>query len=120
MPPLADHLDEILEFFRQRTGVAHWVGTVGIGICASGHEYLDEPALAVMLGEFSAESFKLFSGVRSSDDVATRRFECGGRPAHFGIVHVDYDTLARTPKRSASLYRRIIESNGADLDRAAA
>lgn len=43
-----------------------------------------------------------------------------GYAKRFGIVHVDYDTLARTPKRSASLYRRIIESNGADLGRVAA
>jgi small ligand-binding sensory domain FIST len=86
---LADDLSDILDFFRHRTGVAHWVGTVGIGICASGHEYLDQPAMAVMLGEFSAESFKLFSDVRAADDLTTRRFQCGGRNAHFAIVHAD-------------------------------
>ncbi len=86
---LSDHLGAILEFFRQRTGVKHWVGTVGIGICASGHEYLEQPAMAVMLGEFSADSFEIFSGVRSRDDLTTRRFQCGGRNAHFAIVHGD-------------------------------
>jgi len=86
---LADHLGEIVDFFRQRTGVPHWTGTVGIGICASGNEYLDQPAMAVMLGELSPESFKIFSGVRSGDDLTTRRFQCGGRNAHFAIVHAD-------------------------------
>ncbi len=86
---LTDHVGDILEFFRQRTGVAHWVGTVGLGICASGREYLDEPAMAVMLGEFSADSFKVFSGVRSMDDLALKRFTCGERPANFAIVHAD-------------------------------
>ena len=86
---LADHIDEILDFFRQRTGVAHWTGTVGIGICAGAHEYLDQPALAVMLGEFPPESFKVFSNVRTGDDLNSRRFECGGRNAHFAVVHAD-------------------------------
>lgn len=40
-----------------------------------------------------------------------------GYAKRFGIVHVDYETLARTPKRSARLYHQIIVSNGADLDR---
>jgi small ligand-binding sensory domain FIST len=86
---LADHVGDILEFFRQRTGVAHWVGTVGLGICASGREYLDEPAMAVMLGEFSPASFKVFSGLRSADDLGLKRFTCGDRPANFAIVHAD-------------------------------
>ncbi len=85
----ADQVSEILEFFRQRTGVVHWVGTVGIGICASGQEYLDEPAMAVMLGEFSSESFKTFSGIRSAEDLKSRRLQCGGRNAHFAVVHAD-------------------------------
>ncbi len=86
---LADHVGDILEFFRQRTGVQHWVGTVGIGICVSGREYLDEPALAVMIGEFASGSFQVFSGVRSADDLVLKRFKCGDRPANFAIVHAD-------------------------------
>ena len=85
----ADQVGDILDFFRDRTGVPHWTGTIGIGICASGSEYLDQPALAVMLGEFPAGSFKVFSGVRTGDDLTTRRFACSGRPAHFAIVHAD-------------------------------
>ena len=34
----ADDYAEIVEFLRRRTGIAHWVGTVGLGICASGRE----------------------------------------------------------------------------------
>jgi small ligand-binding sensory domain FIST len=86
---LTEHLPDILEFFRQRTGAAHWVGTVGIGICASGREYLDEPAMAVMLGEFSSASFKVFANLRSLDDLGGKRFACGDRPANFAIVHAD-------------------------------
>jgi beta-glucosidase len=36
-----------------------------------------------------------------------------GYHPRFGIVHVDFETLERTPKRSAHFYSRVIESNGA-------
>ena len=38
-----------------------------------------------------------------------------GFTKRFGIVHVDFATLARTPKKSAAFYRQVIESNGAVL-----
>lgn len=39
-------------------------------------------------------------------------FEWGyGYGKRFGIVHVDYDTLVRTPKASAHWYRRVIAAN---------
>jgi beta-glucosidase len=38
-----------------------------------------------------------------------------GFSKRFGIVHVDYETLARTPKASARLYAEIIKTNGAVL-----
>ena len=86
---LADHIGDILDFFRQRTGVPHWIGTVGIGICATGHEYIDEPALAVMLGEFAPDSFQIFSGIKSDNDLGLTRLKCGTRAANFAIVHAD-------------------------------
>lgn len=39
-----------------------------------------------------------------------------GTSKRFGIVHVDYETLARTPKTSAGFYRDVIRSNGGVLD----
>ena len=35
---LASDMDDILAYFRKETGTAHWVGTVGMGICATGVE----------------------------------------------------------------------------------
>ena len=49
------------ELRRAYPGVA-WVGTVGVGVAASGVEYIDEPALALMLAPLPRESFRLFSG----------------------------------------------------------
>ncbi|MEO1584634.1 MAG: GH1 family beta-glucosidase [Planctomycetota bacterium] len=39
-----------------------------------------------------------------------------GYQQRFGLVHVDFVTQKRTPKRSAEFYRRIIESNGELLE----
>ena len=35
-----------------------------------------------------------------------------GYGKRFGVVHVDYDTLARTPKASARWFQATIEANG--------
>ena len=38
-----------------------------------------------------------------------------GYSKRFGMVHVKFETLIRTPKDSAKLYSRIIASNGEQL-----
>jgi beta-glucosidase len=40
-----------------------------------------------------------------------------GYTKRFGIVHVDFETLTRTPKSSARFYSDVVRSNGAVLDR---
>jgi beta-glucosidase len=39
-----------------------------------------------------------------------------GYRERYGLIHVDYQTLKRTPKESSKWYRKVIESNGACLD----
>ena len=86
---LADHLGDILAHFRSRTGIPHWVGTVGIGVCATGREYLDEAAVVAMAGDFEPDSFRVFSGVASAADVESVALKCGGAAPNFAIVHAD-------------------------------
>jgi small ligand-binding sensory domain FIST len=47
----------------QFPGVA-WVGSVGVGVATSGVEYIDEPALVLMLGALPVGRFEVFSGAR--------------------------------------------------------
>jgi len=86
---LADHTGDILAFLKGRTGIPHWVGTVGIGICATAKEYLDEPAIAVLVGDFEADSFRVFSGVAGAADVDNVALKCGEAAPNFAIVHAD-------------------------------
>ncbi len=86
---LAGSLGEILALFRSQTGVPHWVGTVGIGVCASGREYLDEPALAAMVCDFEPDSFRVFSGIAGAADIEKITLKCGDAAPNFAIVHAD-------------------------------
>ena len=92
----AESYADIVEFLRRRTGIPHWVGTVGLGICASGQEYLDEPALAVLCCSFKEDSFRVFSGLMAPRDVARARVDCGGAQPSFGVVHANPATPSLT------------------------
>jgi small ligand-binding sensory domain FIST len=89
---IADHYDEIQQLFRQRTGIEHWVGSTGIGVCGAGAEYIDQPAISVLVGDFDANGFRVFSGVANDKDAATIALECGGAAPNFAIVHADPHT----------------------------
>ena len=56
---LAGEAENILVRLGDGTGIANWVGSVGMGICATGQEYFDAPALAILVGEFPQDSFRL-------------------------------------------------------------
>jgi small ligand-binding sensory domain FIST len=49
---------------RARWPGVQWVGGVAVGVLATGVEYIDEPALVVMLGDLPARDFRVFSGAQ--------------------------------------------------------
>ncbi len=88
---LSEDLALILDRLRAATGMPHWVGTVGVGICATGAEYYGQPALAVMLGEFPPGSFRVFSGLTGDPeefDVEHGAWIAEHRP-YLALVHAD-------------------------------
>jgi small ligand-binding sensory domain FIST len=60
----AAHAGALLEALRERWMGVSWVGCVGVGVAASGVEYIDEPALVLMLTDLPAGRFEVFSGAR--------------------------------------------------------
>src|ERR1700736_1087224 len=54
--------EAILDELRLRLPGVAWVGTVGVGVAASGVEYINEPALVLMVAPLPRASFRLFSG----------------------------------------------------------
>jgi len=108
---LAGDLASILTFLRERTRIADWVGTVGLGVASPGREYFDVPAAAVLVAALPHDSLRLFSPDEASArqlGAATDRWFTRVRPM-LGIVHGDPrapDIAARigSLSREASLF----------------
>lgn len=89
--------------------VTDWSGTVGLGIAVTGAEYFDEPALAVMLCELPANSYRVFSGVSPLPTLLAQRVP-GSFQAHTALVHADANTpdctglIAEMAQRTQSGY----------------
>jgi small ligand-binding sensory domain FIST len=85
------HLEAILEALREATDVEHWVGAVGLGICATGVEYYERPAIAAMVADLPAEAFRVFPPIvkdLEAFDNAQRAWLGSAQP-FMGLVHGD-------------------------------
>ena len=87
----ADLATPILEQLRRKTGVAHWVGTVGIGICATGKEYSRTSAMAVMIGSLPDDSFRILPFYNRAADNLPGSWDTwlSQSDAHIAILHGD-------------------------------
>ena len=104
--PLAGDLADILPFLRQRTRIADWVGSVGLGVCASGQEYFGAPALVVLAAALPPGGYELFgpqSSGSSGPAVLHSEWLRRVRPL-LGVVHGDPRDAA-TATTVASLAR---------------
>src|SRR5258708_27829779 len=79
--------EAILDQLRLRLPGVPWLGTVPVGLAASGVEYIDEPALVLMVAPLPRESFRLFSGLQPLPAASS------GFMAHTALVHAE----GRTP-----------------------
>jgi len=108
---LAGDVPDILAFLRQRTRIADWVGSVGMGVCASGQEYFGAPALAVLIAALPPGGYEVFgpqSAGATGPTVLQSEWLRRMRPM-VGIVHGDPRDAASaatiaTLAREASLF----------------
>ena len=94
--PVSAHLDTVIARLREVTGSEHWVGAVGIGICATGVEYYEQPAIAAMLADIPEDAFRVFQPVVEDaavlDDMLAEWLGADGKPfigPFIGLVHGD-------------------------------
>lgn len=105
----APHAPALLDELRQRWPGVAWAGCPAVGIAATGVEYFDEPALALMLCELPAGSFEVFSGARPLMGQGSRLSEMATK-AHTALVHADPATpdlaelVAELSERMATSY----------------
>jgi small ligand-binding sensory domain FIST len=83
----ADAAAPLFTALRQRWPGVAFVGTVGIGVCASGVEYFDEPGLVVMLAALPRDQFQVFSGT-----AGLRGAHSPVQRAATALVHADPST----------------------------
>lgn len=90
-----DTLDEdfsrIAGKMREATGIADWVGTIGFGICVSGQEYFDTPAMAVMVAALPEDSFRILPTLTRPGEALPGDLPdwVGRRNPLLGVVHGD-------------------------------
>lgn len=87
-------LDTILQGLRARLPHVAWVGAVGVGVLATGVEYIEEPALAVMLCNLPAQDFRIFHGKHPLPArlASPDRGDTGTFRAYTAQVHADAQT----------------------------
>ena len=91
---LAHGAEQVMQALRERLPEVSWVGAVGAGVLATGVEYMDEPALAVMVCNLPPADFRLFHGRRPLPAVQVGAQPGGRWHAHTAQVHAD----ARSPE----------------------
>ncbi|HEV8679815.1 MAG TPA: FIST N-terminal domain-containing protein, partial [Stellaceae bacterium] len=65
--PAAVALPLLVQKLAEGSGIASWVGGVGLGVCAARQEVHDSPAAAVMTATLPPDGFRLFG---ATDDPA--------------------------------------------------
>ena len=105
---LAGILKFIVEHFREETGIHDWVGTVGVGICASGKEYYETSAMAVLVANVPEDAYRLLPNLQQADlhELSDLEDWLQKHESHLGIIHGD-PTNQRTPEIISNLANRI-------------
>ena len=95
---LAENLVSILTYLRKETIIQHWVGSVGMGICAvasnnryGSAEYFDQAAIAVMAMALPTNAFQVLPTIESKfEQIPSEALDWINESGSiFGVVHGD-------------------------------
>ncbi len=90
---LAADLGSLVTYLRQTTGIEDWIGSLGIGVAATGRAVFDRPAAAAMVAELPEGSVRLLPPVSDDGplpDTVAAWVERVAPP--FAVVHADPST----------------------------
>jgi len=84
----SNELSKLLRYLKEQTGIPHWAGSIGNGICCTNTEYYDQPAIAVLACQFPKDSFRIFDMAQEEQQAppAASPNDFSLRPA---VVHGD-------------------------------
>ncbi len=88
---VADDLSSILTYLKQKSGIDHWVGSTGIGICAGRNEVFGRAGVAVMVAQLPQDSFRVLPTIQTGVDEIPEEQHQWSRQAMppFGVIHGD-------------------------------
>ncbi len=93
---LTEDARNILDLFRSVTKIEHWVGAIGLGVCGTGAEYIDEPAISAMIGRIGKKDFCVFPAIDLNPGPARAALEQWTDGAEPMLVLVHGDPLSDT------------------------
>ena len=106
---IAHGLDLIAARLREATGIAHWVGTGGSGVCTSGREVSGDGTIAILTASLPEDDFRVFDGLARHDN-GNHSLSGDWRGGHIGVIHGD-PRQVRTP----AIIERLGAATGAFL-----
>jgi small ligand-binding sensory domain FIST len=88
---MAPHMAKIVEMLAAVTGVIHWVGGCGAGVCGAGQEFHDGYALSILIMTLPDDVWSFLPSLRQPEDAADAVPEDWGLTARplVGLVHGD-------------------------------
>ena len=99
----SSHFLDIRELVERRLPQVQWSGACVPGVCADDAEYLDEPAIAILLGQLPAGSVQAFGAAWDDARSTAERAAATGSTL---LLHAD-PTTAELPQRIARLAEKI-------------
>jgi small ligand-binding sensory domain FIST len=89
----------LLSQLRLRWPGTAWVGAVGVGICATGCEYFEEPALSIMLCDLPSTQFRVFSGAKPLSRFRATSAQVHADPQTSDLAELLSEMAERTESR---------------------
>lgn len=95
---VAGELEHVLDILHAATPGIHWVGTLGMGICGTGVEYYDDPAMSLLLTDIPRENFCVLPPIKQGRDQLPENVRewWVHQDFCFGLIHGD-PTDSATP-----------------------
>lgn len=85
---MSNEYPDFLQQCKKKTGIEHWLGTLGAGIIASGQEWYDQPAVSIMLAKFDPNEFTMLPLIKNISDMDSLKLS-DKYLTNFGIIHGD-------------------------------
>ncbi|MCP5299963.1 MAG: FIST C-terminal domain-containing protein [Chromatiaceae bacterium] len=87
---VAADADRIVDYLRGHSGIPHWAGCVGMGLCSAGLETYERAALSVLTTPFDSEDFRVIARLDQPDDWLAPTADWRSRTlASVAVVHGD-------------------------------